>query len=76
MRVDPIVNCLHGLSCVAWLSDRSNRLLDALPHAFKCRESPDGLTGLPVQIIRYHPDKFSDYIALRPMEETNALPPI
>jgi len=56
--------------------DRSNRSLDTLPRAFKCRESPDSLTGLPVNFIRYYPHKFGDYIALRPVEEPNALPPI
>ena len=51
-------------------------MLGTLPCAFKCRESPDGLTGLPVNFIRYYPHKFGDYIALRPVEEPNALPPI
>jgi len=58
------------------LRDRSNRSLDTLPCAFKCRESPDRLTGLPVNFIRYYPDKFGDYIALRPVKKPNALPPI
>jgi hypothetical protein len=56
--------------------DRSNRLSDALPCAFKSRESLDRLTGLPMNFIRYYPHKFGDYIALRPVEEPNALPPI
>ena len=62
--------------CFSYLREESIYQLLGNTRAFKCRENPDRLAGLPVNFIRYYTDKFGDYIALRPVEEPNALPPI